>query len=273
MPKTIKIYSENDVFQNIETLRRNRDKRNKLKEFFFEGVRNINNAIEYKWQINSFIYAPEKELSSWAKDVLKNSKAKFHYEVPLALLEKLSDKEEASELVATAEIPKDDLKKIPVNKNFLVVVFDRPASPGNLGTLIRSCDAFGTSGLIITGHAVDVYDSETIRAATGSLFSLPIVRLPSQKELLPWLEEVKKKLGRLQIVGTDETGAVNVSEHDFSQPTALLVGNETSGLSVAYKELCDVMVKIPMQGSVSSLNVASASSIVLYEISRQRTNL
>lgn len=270
MSKIIKIHSENDVFQNMETMRRNRDKRNKLNEFVFEGVRNINNAIKHGWKINSFVYASGKKLSSWAMDILRTSKARTHYELPQALMKKLSAKEEESELIAVAEIPKDNLTKISVRKDFLVVVFDRPSSPGNLGTLIRSADALGANGLIISGHAVDVYDPETISATTGSLFSLPIVRVQSQKDLILWFEQVKKQLGSLQIVGTDEKGSVLISEHDFNMPTVLLVGNETLGLSVAYKELCDVLVNIPMQGSASSLNVACASSIALYEVGRQR---
>jgi len=271
MPKTIKIYSENDIFQNIETLRRNREKRNKLNEFLFEGVRNINNSIRYGWKLNSLIYSKEKQLSNWAKDILKKSKAKHHYELPLKLLKKLSAKEETSELLATAEIPLDDFRRIKMNTNLIVVVFDRPASPGNLGTLIRSADAFGVNGLIITGHGVDIYDPETISAATGSLFSLPVIRKPSHKELTPWLREIKGKFSDLQIVGTDENGSTALNDYNFNKSTILLVGNETWGLSAAYKQLCDAMVKIPMHGSASSLNVSCASSIVLYEICRQRS--
>jgi 23S rRNA (uridine2479-2'-O)-methyltransferase len=270
MPKIVKIYSENDIFQNLETLKRNRDKRNKLKEFLFEGVRNINNALEYGWQINSFIYSPERKLSSWATEILKLSSAKFHIELPLKLLEKLSGKEETSELLATAQIPKDDLARIPTNGIFTVIVFDRPASPGNLGALIRSCDALGADGLIVTGHAVDVYDPETISATTGSIFSVPVVRLPSHKELLPWIKQLQKKSRPVQLVATDEKGAVDVHSHDFTKPTILLMGNETWGLSAAYREMSDVLVKIPIKGSASSLNVSNAGSIVLYEISRQR---
>jgi tRNA G18 (ribose-2'-O)-methylase SpoU len=272
MPKVVKIYSENDVFQNLEALKRNRDKRNKLKEFLFEGVRNINNAIQYNRQINSFIYSPEKKLSNWASEILNNSNAKFHIELPLKLLEKLSNKEEASELLATAQIPKDDLAMIPDKNNFTVLVFDRPASPGNLGTLIRSCDALGADGLIVTGHAVDVYDPETISATTGSIFAVPVVRLPSHKELLPWITQLQKKNKSVQIIATDEMGTVAIQDHDFKKPTILLVGNETRGLSTAYKEMSDVLVKIPMKGSASSLNVSNAGSIVLYEISRQKKN-
>jgi tRNA G18 (ribose-2'-O)-methylase SpoU len=270
MPKLLKIHTENDKFQNIETLKRNRDKRNKLGQFFVEGVRNINNALEHNWKVNSFLYSPEKGLSGWATDILKKSKADFHYELPLSLLQKLSSKVDTSELVATIEIPSDDLGRIPMTDNPLIVVFDRPSSPGNLGTIIRSCDALGVNGLIITGHAVDVYDPETVSATTGSLFSVPVVRLPSQKELLPWINKTKQRLTNLKVVGTDEKGESDIANYDFKQPTILLVGNETWGLSAAYKDLCDQMVNIPMHGSASSLNVACASSIVLYEVDRQR---
>lgn len=270
MAKIINIHSENDVFQNIEKLRRSRDKRNKLGEFFFEGVRNINNTIKYNWKIKSFVYSNERKLSGWARDILKNSPAAIHYELPMSLMKKLSTKEDTSELLVIAEIPNDNLDKIKANKKFLCVIFDRPASPGNLGTLIRSSDAFGVSGLIITGHAVDVYDQEVISASTGSFFSLPIVRLPSHKELLPWIAAKRREIKDLQIVGTDERGTRTVDEYDFTKPTILLVGNETRGLSAAYKEIADAMVRIPMEGSASSLNVSSATSIVLYEVNRQR---
>ena len=107
-------------------------------------------------------------------------------------------------------------------------------------------------------------------ASTGSLFSFSVIRQPSHKELLPWFANIKQQLGDLQIIGTDEKGTVDLYDCDFKRPTVLLVGNETWGLSAAYKELADILVKIPMDGSASSLNVASATSIVLYEILRQR---
>lgn len=285
LTQIIKIYSENNAFQYIETLRRNREKRHRNKEFFVEGVRSINLALKFGWQINAFIYSTERKLSNWAQEILKNSQAKIHYELPLNLLQKISDKEDTSELLALVQIPEDLLEKILPKKsqgnkenskknldNFLIVIFDRPSSPGNLGTIIRSCDALNAYGLIITGHSVDLYDPETIRASTGSLFSLPITRLPSQNELIPWLEKLKTDFPNFQIVGTDEKATISIYEHDFKKPTILLVGNETNGLSHAYQELCNTMVKIPISetGAASSLNVACATTTILYEINRQR---
>ncbi len=269
-PRIVKIYSENNEFQYIETLRRRREKRQKHKEFFIEGVRPINQALAHNWHIRAFIYSREKHLSDWAEDILAHSQASEHYELRLPLLEKLSNKSEPSELLALVTMPADDLARIPVHEKLLFVIFDRPGSPGNLGTIIRSCDALRVDGLIITGHAVDLYDPETISASTGSFFALPTVRLPSQKELSPWLEKTRQQLPLVQLVGSSEDAEIALDHHDFTQPTLLVVGNETWGMSASYKELCDSIVKIPMYGSASSLNVASATSIILYEIDRQR---
>ena len=271
-PKLVKIYSENNHFQHVETLRRNREKRQKHSEFFVEGVRAINQALAYDWQINAFLYSAERRLSDWARDVLASSQARTHFELPLALLEKLSGKTDASELLAVVAMPEDDLARIPIFKQMLVVVFDRPASPGNLGTIIRSCDALSVDGLVITGHAADLYDPETISATTGSFFALPTVRLPSQRELEAWLATVRQTIGPLQVVGSSAKADVDIAAHDFTQPTVLVIGNETWGLSAGYKALCDQLVTIPITGSATSLNVASAASIMLYEIDRQRRN-
>ena len=267
--KTIKINKENSQFQLLNALKTNREKRNK-DGFLFEGVRNINNAVKYKWKIKAFFYSSEKGLSNWAKDILKNAQAEVCYDLSKELLKKISNKDEVSELLVLAEIPKNDLSRIKTGGNLLVVIFDRPSSPGNLGTIIRSCDSFGVNGLIITGHAADAYDPEAISATTGSLFSLPIVRLSSQNELESWINKMRKKYLNLQIVGTDEKGDSTIYEFDFKKPTILLAGNEKWGLSIRYRELTDAMVRIPMEGSASSLNVAVATSIIISEVKRQR---
>jgi TrmH family RNA methyltransferase len=265
-----RIYSENADFQHIETLRRNRAKRNKSGEFFVEGVRAINQALRNKWIINALVYSRDQRLSDWAEGVIAHAGAKTLYELPASLMEKLSQKEEASELLAIVALPPDDLTRIPVRDDLLVVVFDRPASPGNLGTVIRSCDALQVDGVIITGHAVDLYDPETIRATAGSFFTVPAVRLPSQNELVPWLDGLRRRQPRLQVVGTSAKAQIRVQDHDCTRPTVLLIGNENHGLSENYKALCDALVTIPMHGSATSLNVACATSILLYEIARQR---
>ncbi len=269
-PRIIRLYSENNDFQALETLKRKREKRHRSQEFFVEGVRPINQALAFDWAIKAFCYTREKPLSDWARNILDRSQAAIHYEMPLPMMEKLSNKAEPSELIAIVGMPPDDLTRLPLKPAMRLVIFDRPASPGNLGTLIRSCDAFQIDGMIITGHSVDLYDPETISATTGSFFALPVVRIASLKELLPWFETVRQQIGPFQLVGSDEKAELEITQHDFTGPTILVVGNETWGMSAGFKEQCDSIVKIPIYGSASSLNVAVATSIIFYEMDRQR---
>jgi len=271
--QVITIHSSNADFQQIEALRRNRKKRSQMGMFFVEGVRPIEQAILHEWHVKALLYSREKRLSDWAEGVIRRAGAERLYELPIALMDELSQKEDASELIALVEIPSNNLERIPLCPDLLVVILDRPSSPGNLGTLIRSCDALGVHGLVLTGHAVDLYDPETVRATTGSFFSLPGVVLPSHHELLPWLESLRSRVQGLQVVGTSAKADTPIDEHDFKTPTILLIGNETRGLSEAYRSLCDKIVTIPMAGSATSLNIACATSILLYEISRQRNRL
>lgn len=272
VPKTpvIKVIKEDNDFQHFEVLKRNRNKRYKCKEFFVEGVRNVNEAIKNNWEISAFIYCGEKRLSDWATNILNTVKADGIYELTQNLMDKLSEKEDTSELLAICKMKEDSVHRIKLGENPLIVVFDRPSNRGNLGTLIRSAEAFAATGLIMTGHAVDLYDPETIASSVGAFFSLPTVRLPSYKEIEEWIQRIKGRYPNLQVVGTSAHGECYINRCNFKRPTVLLIGNETIGLSDNYKEMCDCMVKIPIGGVVSSLNVSCAASIVLYEVRRQR---
>ncbi len=270
MPRFVPIYSAGAQYQHFQTLQRRREKRHRSREFIVEGVRHINLAIEHGWPINGLIYTRDAPLSDWAEAILASGRADAHFELRGELLADLSAKEHPSELMALIGMRNERLNSIPTPRDLLLVVFDRPASPGNLGTLIRSADALGAHGIVITGHAVDLYDPETIAATTGSLFALPAVRLDSHVDLLRWLDKVSQLLPDLQLVGTDEAGETAIDDHDLTKPTVLLVGNETWGLSATYRSVADTLLRIPIGGAASSLNAAVAGSIALYEIGRQR---
>ena len=269
-PRILKVSSANTAYQRVEVLLRNRTKRHRYGEFVVEGVRAINAAIENGWTIRSFAYAQGRELSRWASSILESSTAESHLEVAPPLFQELSGKEEPSELLAVVATRPDSLDRIPVGPGMVALVVDRPASPGNLGTLIRSCDAFGASGVIVTGHGVDPYDPATIRATVGSFFSVPCVALASHNEVATWVDGLRRSPAAVRVVGTSARAATSLRDFDWSGGIVLVVGNETHGLSHAYRELCDDIVTIPMRGTVTSLNAAVATSIVLYEINLRR---
>jgi 23S rRNA (uridine2479-2'-O)-methyltransferase len=151
----------------------------------------------------------------------------------------------------------------------MVVVCDRPSSPGNLGTIVRSCDSLGAHGVVTTGHGVDMYAPATITASRGSIFAVPVVQRSSPADVAPWIDSARTACPGLQVVGSDEQGSVVVEACDWTRPTMLVCGNEATGLSRAWREQCETIVRIPIGGSASSLNVGVAVSIVLYERSRQ----
>src|SRR6201999_3718077 len=146
------------------------------------------------------LYDGSRPLSRWATDTLAASGAR-----PVAL---------APELLAELGEKDDGPPEL------LAVAFDRPANPGNIGTLIRAADAFGAHGLVVTGHAADPYDPRSVRASTGSLFAIPVVRVPSQRDVLGWTDA--------RIVATDEHGDTDVSAVDLTGPTVVVIGNETT---------------------------------------------
>ncbi|HEX7003030.1 MAG TPA: TrmH family RNA methyltransferase [Trueperaceae bacterium] len=268
--RRIHLPNENADFQRLDALRSNRNLRHRLRLFPVEGVRQLETALSGGWPIKGLVLPSDRRLSDWARSIVDASAADTHYTLPAALHAKLSNKREASEIVALVEIPEDDIGRITLGTPPLVVVFDRPNYPGNLGTLVRSCDALGADGLIVTGHSADPYDPQAVAASTGSLFALPVVRLRSARDLEPLLTRIREEYGDLQVVGTSARAAKLVYECNFWRPTLLLVGNETDGLSHAYADMADETIAIPMTGSASSLNVACAATLVLYEAARQR---
>jgi TrmH family RNA methyltransferase len=270
MPAGQRITSRNARFQQWEALLGNRTKRLRAREFLVQGVRPISLAVEYGWPVRTLVYDAGRKLSRWAEGLLRTVEAE-RVAMASGLLAELGEKnQDPPEVVAGGEMPADDLGRIGVGDDFLGVLFDRPSGPGNIGSIIRSADAFGAHGLIVTGHAADVYDPKSVRASTGSLFALPAVRVPSAKEVTDWVGLHRGRGRGIVLVGADEGGDCDVFDFDFTQPVLLLIGNETTGLSNGWREACDRVVRIPMSGAASSLNAANAATAMLYEAARQR---
>ena len=272
---TERIYTKSATYQKFEVLKNNRNKRYKYKEFFVEGVRNINEAIKNDWAIVSFLYTTEKTLSDWAKDIIKSTKTEINYELPLNLMAELSGKEDTSELIALINMRDDNISQFKLSDNPLLALFDRPSNKGNLGSVIRSCDALGIDGLIITGHAVDLYDPDTVVSTMGSFFKLPVIRMVGNESVQSFISDMKNDYPGFKVIGTTSHHETNIYDVDMTTPILIMVGNETDGLCNQFKEICDVEATIPMDvnSSASSFNVACASTVIFYEAVRQRKKI
>jgi len=148
----------------------------------------------------------------------------------------------------------------------LVPVLVAVRDPGNAGTILRSADAAGATGVVFTKDSVDVYNPKTVRASAGSLFHLPVVRDADVGELVSEL-----KRGGMQVLAADPRAERTMYETDLSRPTALLLGNEAWGLRDDTRELADATIRVPIEGDAESLNLAAASALLLFEAARQRS--
>jgi TrmH family RNA methyltransferase len=138
--------------------------------------------------------------------------------------------------------------------------------PGNMGTLVRSAEAFGASGVLTTPGTVSAWNQKALRASVGSVFRMPVVAATVEE-----IAALKSRGVRLlAAVGSDDYETVAAQEMDFSTGCALMIGNEGAGLTAEWMELADARVTIPCPGPVESLNAAIAGSLLLYEASRQR---
>ncbi|MGV9616901.1 TrmH family RNA methyltransferase [Nocardia xishanensis] len=272
---TRRVSTRNASVQVWQAYLNNRAKRHRDSRFLVQGVRPITQALANGWPLETLLYrlgAPD--LSGWAREVLDTTDVPQVGLVP-ELMAELGEKASAvPELVAVAISRQAELETFepgePGEDPPVVVVFDRPNSPGNLGTLIRSADAFGACAVIVTGHGADQYDPQSVRASTGSLFAVPVYRAAGPAQVLEFRERQVARGISTRIVGTDEHGSHAVFDHDFTEATVLVIGNETSGMSAAWQDACDDLVSIPMGGTASSLGAPSAAAVALYEISRQR---
>jgi RNA methyltransferase, TrmH family len=151
----------------------------------------------------------------------------------------------------------------------LVVITAALQDPGNFGSIVRSAEAFGATGVIALPGTVDVWNQKALRAATGSSFRVPVVLEKPAPAFAALADRSIPVLAAVPARG--DADAVPCSHYDLSQAAALLIGNEGSGLSHELLERCDARIAIPMPGPVESLNAAVAASILLYEAARQRT--
>jgi len=149
----------------------------------------------------------------------------------------------------------------------LILIAAGLQDPGNLGTLVRSAEAFGANGVLTTAGTVSAWNQKALRASVGSVFRVPVVGVTAAE-----VAELKGSGIRLiAAVGADDLGVIAAQEMDFTSACAVMVGNEGSGLADEWMEMCDARVTIPCPGPVESLNAAVAGSLLLYEASRQRS--
>ncbi|MCT4543348.1 MAG: RNA methyltransferase [Vallitalea sp.] len=154
---------------------------------------------------------------------------------------------------------------IVVDENPFIIILENIQDPGNLGTIIRTADAVKASGVIISKGSVDVYNPKVVRSTMGSIFRVPILEGRDIEKDIEMLKDNK-----IEILACNLKGSINIYDCNLTKGIAVLIGNEGNGLSDNITKLASKNIKIPMIGQAESLNAGVATSIISYEVLRQR---
>lgn len=146
-----------------------------------------------------------------------------------------------------------------------LMILDNLQDPGNLGTIFRTAEAAGVTGIIMSRDCVDIYNPKTIRSTMGALYRMPFVYVEDLRETIHTLKEKSIKSYAAHLDGKN-----TYDKEDYRQGTAFLIGNEGNGLREEIAQCADTWIRIPMCGQVESLNAAVAATVLMFEVSRQR---
>jgi TrmH family RNA methyltransferase len=253
--------------ERVKAIRALRDKkeRDATGAFFAEGERLLRAALQTGAAFELVVIAPDRLTRSEAKliDALEELQAPL-LEVTPEVFDTLAFREEAQSVGAVIAQRWETLSSVAETRRCWLALHDIQ-HPGNLGTLIRTCDAVGGDGVIISGRSTDPYHPVAVRGSLGAIFSQRIVKA-SQADLAHWLPS-----SGCAVYGTSPDGTTDYREVDYaSRPVVIIGGNERVGISKEQIALCDEIVRIPMAGHVESLNLSVATALVLYEVARQR---
>lgn len=228
-----------------------------------EGVRMIEEAIRSGLRLRAVVFSEAGVVR--ADRLLPQLKAQVEtVRVADDIFGSLVETEAPQGVAALVAMREFSLEKMLAPPTPLVVVAQGLQDPGNLGTIIRSAEAFGADGLVLAEQTVSRFNAKTVRASAGSVFRLPCVASRFD-ELSPVL-----KTKGVRLIGTSSHKGKPAQDADLSGPLALVIGNEGAGLPPKITSALDDMVTIPHKAGVESLNAGIAASILLYEAARQR---
>ncbi len=192
------------------------------------------------------------------------------FDVSTAVYQKMAYRGTTGGILLVIPYLNQTLDNLPISQNPFLAIIDGVEKPGNLGAILRTADAAGVDGLILTGDVpggTDIHNPNVIRASLGALFSVPVVT-GSAQTVIQWLREKG-----IQIVVTTPDADELYTAVDLHPPTAIIMGSEAHGLLATWLNAANQKVRIPMHGLMDSLNLSTATALLFYEVVRQRNRI
>ncbi|RHR21022.1 RNA methyltransferase [Clostridium sp. AF19-22AC] len=252
--------TSNQRVKELLQLQKKSKARNQAGVFLAEGTRMVMEAPQKRvrkvYVSESYMKKHEKELEGkgFVPEILSDTV--FDY---------VSDTKTPQGILAVIRQMDYTLEEILKQKSPHILVLDNLQDPGNAGTIFRTAEAAGVTGILMSRDCVDIYNPKTIRSTMGAIYRMPFLYLD---DVMAGIETVKEHGVRVYAAHLDGKNAYD--QEDYQKGTAFLIGNEGNGLRKEVAECADAWVRIPMSGQVESLNAAVAATVLMFEVSRQR---
>ena len=255
----------NPTVKSFIQLQSKRKERDKTKKFVIEGRREVRLAIEGGYNIEKILFC-KKFIDTEAVVKICESKKSEIIEISEEIYSKLAYRGSTEGILAIANQKKHDLPNIKLSENPLILIAENVEKPGNLGAMLRTCDATAIDVFIIANPLTDLYNPNIIRSSIGTVFTVQTALARTEK-VIEWLKEKSVNLYAATLQNSRPYYDVN-----FRLPSAIAVGSEASGLTTQMREAAMRNILIPMKGKIDSLNVSVSAAIFLSEAIRQRSN-
>ncbi|MCF1468781.1 RNA methyltransferase [Agrobacterium vitis] len=259
----------NPIVKDIKALSQKKT-RDETRTFLAEGLKLVIDAVELGWSLRYLIYSKAAKGKPQVERIAARTVAHggMVLEVSEKVMASITRKDNPQMVAGVFDQRWKALKDVSLSEGETWVALDRVRDPGNLGTIIRTADAAGASGVMLIGDSTDPFAMETVRATMGSIFALPLVKT-TVADFLGW-----KSKADVSVVATHLAGAVDYRTVDYKRrPVVVLMGNEQSGLPEELASRADMLARIPQAGLADSLNLAVATGVMLFEARRHLLTL
>lgn len=256
--------TKNPKIKDIKKLHK-RKHRDETGLCFVDGIQPVLRAMDNGLRVETLIYCSALLTSDVALETVERegTKGTLCLNVSENVFEDISNRDNPVGLAAVLRQRYSSLEGLPNEKRAIYAALHNIKNPGNLGTIIRTVDSIAGQGVILMGQTADPFDPACIKASMGTVFNIPLVKLEEPRDFLQWC-----RTREVSLITTSAKAPADVGDTEFTFPCAVMFGSEAEGLPADLLEAGNTLVRIPMYGQVSSLNLAVAAGIVLYEVRR-----
>lgn len=253
--------SQNPFIKSLVLLQEKAKARKQSGTFLIEGIREIELAIKGNYEIETILICFEVIDKSFNPSIFQSLNT---IEISKEVYQKLAYRDTTEGIIAVAKTKSHQLLDLQLPENPLILVMESIEKPGNIGAMLRTCDAAKVDAVIIANPKTDLYNPNMVRSSVGCLFTNQIATA-STEETIAFLQQ-----NNINFYSATLQNSTPYHTQNFTKPTALVVGTEATGLTEPWREKATQNIIIPMQGEIDSMNVSVAAAILLFEAKRQR---